>query len=75
MDDYKVKTVEFPRTAELPRTKDMPKAKTGDFVPPEIERKPNAFVRFLRALFVNNWQLKLGAIVIAVTVWGVMVFV
>jgi len=75
MEDYKVKTIELPRTKGLPRTKELPKVKTGDFLPPELQKKPNIAARFLKGFFINNWPLKLTAIISAAAIWGVLVFV
>ena len=84
MDDYRVKTIELkPKTTELksktvelkPRTIDMPKVRTSDFLPAEPEGKPNVLLGFLKGLFVNNWQIKVAAGVVAAVIWAVTVFV
>jgi len=57
------------------KTVELSVKKTGDFTPPEVARKSNALARFLKGLFVNNWQIKIAAIVSAAVIWIVLIFV
>lgn len=39
----------------------------------EKKKKPNAFVRILKTIFVHNWDIKLGAIAMGFLFWLLIV--
>ena len=42
--------------------------------PSDYRIKTNKFLSVLKSVFVNNWQLKITAVVTAAVIWGLAVF-
>lgn len=80
MDDDKFITREFPQTNDFPRTRDYPSTRDypatrpmGELDTLEDKKPKNAFVRFLRFVFVKNIGLKILALAVSGLLWALIV--
>jgi len=77
-DKRHVKTVEIkaanePRTVTKDKESVYPKTVDGLIIS-DYGTRPNRFLNVFKGVFVNNWQLKITAIISGIAIWGLAIF-